>query len=216
MKKLDDKLKHAAKLYEKQFLREMIKAMRNSVSHSDLMKPSMAENIYREQLDQEYVEAWGDRGGVGFADMVYNELVEKFYPQLGGAHKPKPMRPINLSDRYQGISRSLSHPKENKHVFHVQMGESAQKSYLNLPWQGKLEKQFDLENGQKVAMFSHPFGLTSTFVFKGQLQPGLLDKSLTAGSPFAEMAGNSQSITWQVQSMDSHKAASVKENKGFR
>ena len=123
MKKLDGKLRQASQMYEKQFLRQMVKAMRNSVSHSALTKPGMAEGIYREQLDDKYVDNWVNRGGTGFGEMIYRELVDKFYPQLGN-NQPKPLRPVNLSDRYQGISRKLTHPNTQKQTFNIQLGLS--------------------------------------------------------------------------------------------
>ncbi|NQZ18831.1 MAG: hypothetical protein HRT44_06190 [Bdellovibrionales bacterium] len=55
-------------------------------------------------------------------------------------------------------------------------------------------------------MFSHPFGLKSTFVFQGQMNPGLLDKNLSAGENFALLSPETQSMTWQVEKTDSLKA----------
>lgn len=215
MQKLDKKLKQAANMYEKQFLRHMVRAMRKSVSHSQLTRPSMGEGIYREQLDEKYVDSWVQKGGVGFGDMIYNDLVEKFYPQLG-PQKAKQLRSINLSDRFQGVSRSLTAQAENKQTFNIQLApQNTTQSYLKLPWQGKLEKQFELNDGQKVAMFSHPFGLKSTFVFRGQLQPGLLNKTLMDGENFAQLSPDSQSMTWQVENADSRKDPSEGKNNSF-
>ncbi len=209
LQKLDQKLRKASQMYEEQFLRKMVKAMRNSVSHSELTKPSMAENIFREELDDKTVNNWVDRGGVGFGDMIYKDLVEKFYPMLGAKNGPKQVRPTNLSDRFQGISRSLTSKANKKQTFNIAMGpKQAGKSYLQLPWQGKLEKQFEMPDGQKVALFSHPFGLKSTFVFQGQLEPGLLNKSLSEGENFAQLSPESQNLTWQIEDANSRKDSS--------
>jgi flagellar protein FlgJ len=214
LQKLDSKLRQASQMYEKQFLREMVKAMRRSVDHSALTKPGMAENIYREQLDDQYVDDWVARGGTGFGDMVYQELVNKFYPQLG-PRKVKKLRPINLSDRFQGVSRQLTQSK-NKQSFNIQLAAQAKtQSYLQIPWQGKLEKEFTLENGQKVALFSHPFDLKSTFVFQGQLEPGLLNKTLAPGENFARVGPESQSLTWQIEKEDSRKGSPEGGKKPF-
>jgi peptidoglycan hydrolase FlgJ len=215
MQELDNKLKGAAELYEKQFLRQMVKAMRDSVSHSAMTKPGMAENIYREQLDEHYVDGWVEKGGTGFADMVYNELVTKYFPQLGD-NKPKHVRPVNLSDRYQGVSRSLTNPESKKHTFNINIGEQKNNSnYLKIPWKAKFEKEFQLSNGEKVAEFSHDNGLKSTFVFKGELKAGLLNKTLEQGENFALLGPESQSLTWQIQDVDSRKDSLGKENKSF-
>ncbi len=52
---MDGKLRDAAKMYEQHFLNEMVKAMRATV-HRDggFIQPNMAENIFSEQLDQQY------------------------------------------------------------------------------------------------------------------------------------------------------------------
>src|SRR4051812_7776266 len=73
------RLREAAKLYEEQFLGEMVKAMRKTVSESDFLKPGMGEKIYRDQLDQQYVENWADQGGIGLADLI----VEQFQSNQG-------------------------------------------------------------------------------------------------------------------------------------
>lgn len=79
----EKKLRDVAKMYEGQFLREMVKAMRGTVTDSGFIKENQAEKIFREQLDQEYTDKWVDRGGLGFQDIIYNQLVEKYGPQLG-------------------------------------------------------------------------------------------------------------------------------------
>ncbi|MCJ8278354.1 MAG: rod-binding protein, partial [Bdellovibrionales bacterium] len=101
MQKLDNKLKQAAQMYEKQFLRQMVKAMRNTVSHSEMTKPGMAENIFREQLDEKYVDGWMKTGGTGFSEVIYKDLVNKFFPQLQKSPK-KMARPKSITDRFKG------------------------------------------------------------------------------------------------------------------
>lgn len=203
-------------MYEEQFLRQMVAAMRKSVEHSKMTEPSFGERIYSEKLDDEYVKNWIDRGGTGFGDMVYKELVDKFFPQLSNEKRPEGIRPVNLSDRYRGMSRSTSSPQEKKHTFNIMLApQKNSESYLQVPWEGKLVKNFELASGEQVAMFEHPFGLESTFVFRGQVKPGLLNKSLTEGKNFAQLAPESQSLTWQIKDVDSRKGSSSKENSSF-
>ena len=71
----DQKIRDAAKMYEQYFLNEMMKSMRKTVDHSKLNEPTMAQKIYSEQLDTQYVEKWSDSGGVGLADIIYNKLL---------------------------------------------------------------------------------------------------------------------------------------------
>ena len=80
---VEAKFKEAGELYEKQFLRELVKAMRSSVQESSLVPKSQAEKIYQEQLDHQMVEAWGDRGGVGLGDMITDRLIQQYGQQAG-------------------------------------------------------------------------------------------------------------------------------------
>lgn len=100
--KLDKQLKKASQLYEKQFLKEMVKAMRGTVSHSKMTKPSMAEKIYKDQLDDQYVNEWVETGGTGFSKIIYDQMVERFYPQLKG-HVQNKIKSLGPKDQYRGM-----------------------------------------------------------------------------------------------------------------
>lgn len=77
---LEVQLRKASKMYEKQFLQEMMRAMRKTVEHSEFSKPSMAEKIYQDEMYEQYAEKWVDGGGNGLADQIYRELKEKILP----------------------------------------------------------------------------------------------------------------------------------------
>ena len=75
----------------------MVKAMRSTVHKDDGFLPTnMAENIFSEQLDQQYVEKWADKGGIGLADMIYNQMHERMFPQHNLAPPAGPL-PLNKS-----------------------------------------------------------------------------------------------------------------------
>lgn len=88
-KQAKKKIRGVAELYEKQFLRDMVKQMRSTVSFSDVSKPSFAEGYFSEQLDQEYVEKWGDGGGIGLGDMIYQQLISQYGPRMGISNQSK-------------------------------------------------------------------------------------------------------------------------------
>ena len=77
----DPRVMEAAKMYEVYFLNQMMKAMRSTVSFSDQSKPSMGESIYREQLDDQYVDSWANQGGIGLAEMIHDDLKGKVTAQ---------------------------------------------------------------------------------------------------------------------------------------
>ncbi len=100
----DKRVLDAAKMYEKYFLGQMMKAMRSTVHRSDLEKQSMGEGIYRDQLDDQYVDTWGERGGIGLADMIHDELIGKAEMMkmrrlAMKAAKGKVRTPMALTDR---------------------------------------------------------------------------------------------------------------------
>jgi flagellar protein FlgJ len=64
----------------------MVRAMRKTVPESDFMAPNMAEKIYREQMDDNFVDSWVDGGGVGLGDMIYDQLMQR-YPELKATDK---------------------------------------------------------------------------------------------------------------------------------
>lgn len=100
----DPRVMDAARMYEKYFLNQMVKAMRGTVSYSDLQKPTMGEEIYRDQLDDQYVNSWTESGGIGLADMIHDELMGKaeMAKQRQEAYRSsrgKKRVPMTLTDR---------------------------------------------------------------------------------------------------------------------
>jgi flagellar protein FlgJ len=100
----DARVMDAARMYEKYFLNQMVKAMRSTVKYSDLQKPTMGEEIYRDQLDDQYVDSWTNTGGIGLADMIHDELLgkaqmNKLRREAMRASKGKTRTPMALTDR---------------------------------------------------------------------------------------------------------------------
>lgn len=100
----DPRVMDAARMYEKYFLNQMVKAMRSTVKYSDLQKPTMGEEIYRDQLDDQYVDSWTNTGGIGLADMIHDELLgkaqmNKLRREAMKASKGKTRTPMALTDR---------------------------------------------------------------------------------------------------------------------
>ncbi len=116
----ESQLKNVAALYEKQFLREMVKQMRSTVSESSIIPTSFAEKYYREQLDHQYVEAWGDQGGIGLGKVIYDQLVSRYGEQLGikvPQNRPKGPIPLGQKElwdaRFESKDKSILFSKKN-------------------------------------------------------------------------------------------------------
>lgn len=90
---LDQQLQKAAKMYEQQFLQEMLNAMKKTVEHSGLTEPSMAEKIYQDELYTQYAEKWVESGGNGLANQIYKELKEKILPSQHSRYVSSPVPP---------------------------------------------------------------------------------------------------------------------------
>jgi len=181
-----------AKLYEKQFLREMVKAMRGTVSFSDATKPSMAENIYRDQLDEQYVESWGDNGGIGLSDLIYDQIMERYF-NGGDRERLRQQGPIALTDRdiarvSRVASSSAAAPVSALQAplrVEVKPSESGAPVRVQAPWNGEVVSNSRV--GDKTAVtLEHENGVRSTFIFDGVagggVEPGRkIDRSGTVG-----------------------------------
>ena len=160
----DKRILDAAKMYEKYFLGQMMKAMRSTVNKSELEKPSMGEGIYREQLDDQYVDSWGERGGIGLADMIHDELVGKaemmkLRRQALRASKGKTRTPMALTDRDVLKIRKLPSVKDadagrTVETVLVSLGKTTARpedgpESVRSPWAGVIES-VKSENGKVV------------------------------------------------------------------
>lgn len=93
----NEKVDQVAKMYERQFLSEMFKAMRSTVNETD--KPSMAQEIYQGQRDEQYLDAWSEQGGIGFSNIIYDQIMEKFFGQTPQGAQLKKQGMIPLTNR---------------------------------------------------------------------------------------------------------------------
>ena len=122
----EKQLRDVSALYEKQFLREMVKQMRASVGESEFMPAGFAEKYYREELDHQYVESWGDQGGIGLGKMIYDQLISKYGEMLGiKVPSNKAMGPLSLSQKDQWGARM--EPKDKSIVFTKKEGIASEK-----------------------------------------------------------------------------------------
>jgi peptidoglycan hydrolase FlgJ len=94
----DQKMHEVAADYEQHFLRELVKSMRTTVPKSDLIQESQTEKYFSEQIDEQNVKAWSQKGGVGLADIIYRQLIEKYGEGLGiKAREARPTGPLPVN-----------------------------------------------------------------------------------------------------------------------
>lgn len=212
----DKKLKDVSQMYEKQFLREMLKAMRGTVHESGLIKTSQAEQIFREQLDGEYVDKWGEKGGIGLADLIHQQLVDRYGAKLGlSAPIARPQGPIALGEKANFSGKpvpSAGAEAGNKTTFRfdrVAVGESELRppglgaglgaDGLKAPWSGLLLGSRQLGSDETLMELQHDNGLKSQLVFRGIAAPGLQGTPIQAGQTIGLLSPEANSFFWTLE-----------------
>ncbi|MEQ1875048.1 MAG: rod-binding protein [Bdellovibrionia bacterium] len=193
----DPRLLQAARMYEQQFLREMVRAMRGTVGESDLMPASMGEKIFREQLDDNYVEEWSNTGGVGFADLIYNHVMDRYQNMQMQRQVPRPKSPLSQ----QGGSFNFKvQDQGNRTKIQIQKPQTgaSNTSPQNLvaPWDSKVSLVGG--DGLKAYVLDHGDGLSSTIAFEGT--PVVSDgQQVKAGAKLATLNPASRELHWSIE-----------------
>ncbi len=168
----EDKLQEVADLYEKHFIREMMKQMRKTVQESGFIKQNNAEKIFRDQLDDQYADEWGKSGGIGLSGLIYDQLMDKFGEQFGLKEKiAKPIGPLplNVRSQYQGMNTSSASTKPDQSPeFKIQLQAEGQSPVdIQNPWAGVLLDKKFINMDQMQYRIKHDNGLESTIVARG-------------------------------------------------
>lgn len=208
---LDSKLRDAAKMYEGHFLNEMVKAMRSSVHHEDgLIKQNMGEKIFSEQLDQQYVQGWTNKGGVGLADLIYNQIKEKYYATAKkDFHQPKQALPIAPKRETHGIQSTDS--IQMKMLSPNEAGKGAQLNYrfeVNdpsgapfealSPMAGEIKEARVLGEGWNMVELDHGQGLSSELTFPGALTDLSAGTKVEAGRRLGLLDSSRPVLAWKL------------------
>ncbi len=191
----------AARLYERHFLREMVKAMRRTVPESEFMPTSMAERIFREELDENYVETWVEKGGIGLGDLIYDQLMDRF-PQLKTRIKsPESVNPPVLPQRNGAVQvRPLQSLGEKNAGFEFRF-ESSEPCAVRSPLQGHLTAIEHPEEGRLRLHMEHGDSLTSVLEFSGQSNGLEVGRSVGPTEPLgltSVFPGTSR-MTWSLR-----------------
>lgn len=202
-----------AKMYEKQFLREMVKAMRSTVSESELVPQSMGEKIYRGQMDEEYVEQWGNQGGVGLQDMIYDQIMNRYFNRPQSAKELGQQGPIQLSNR--DIAKAFrvegGRPQQTSVKVEVKSDPTKPQSaaQVQVPWDATLVTKTKLPDGKNAVVLDHGAGMRSTFIFDGV--PAALEAGakIPRGTSVGTLSPENNSFLWNMTDVGGAKAASA-------
>lgn len=67
-------LRQATQEFESIFIAQMMKEMRSTVPHSELLGSDSEQGMFREMLDQELSRRIAGTGGFGIGDLLYQQL----------------------------------------------------------------------------------------------------------------------------------------------
>lgn len=210
-KPVEQKLREAAESYEKMFLREMVKSMRSTVGESGLIKQNPMEKMFREELDAEHVGSWGSKGGVGMADLIYNNLIDRFGPQLG--LKPavaKPVGPIALDKTVESpIVARVPSARKDEMMLKLVPGDKKDTEILS-PWKGLLLDSKSLGDDLQYAEIQHDNGLTGRITWKGSAERLKVGQSVEPGEKLGLLSTEAQGVFWGLRE-DTQSPPSVPE-----
>ena len=205
-KPIEEKLRDVSQMYEKHFLGEMLKAMRSTVHEGGFIQSNQAEKIFKEQLDQEYVEKWGAQGGIGLADLIYKQMVDKYGVQFGMKEAvQKPQGPLPLSQKDQFTAKSFHQNRKTENLsFRFDktvnaVSEGNKPTEVSSPWDGVLLDKKTLLTGETLLEVDHDNGLKSQLVFKGvsgSLKPG---QKIQAGETVGLLSPEAKTFFWHTQ-----------------
>ena len=193
------KVDEVSKLYEKQFLREMVKAMRGT-SDMGYEKPSMGEKMYKEQLDNEYVEAWGDQGGVGLQNMIYDQLMERYFDSSSGMKSLKAGGMMKLTDKDVSHVRPMPTSQKSQMPLKIELKENhdGTPTHVQLPFDAKFLSQSKMLDGKTAVTLEHQGGFKSTFIFDGVFLSQPKNAELKQGTPIATLSPEIKYFFWNL------------------
>lgn len=207
-KDVDAQIQDASKMYEKHFLTEMVKAMRTTVTPTD--EPSMGQKIYAEQLDQQYVDKWSEKGGIGLSDIIYEQVKERFYPDKSAiGMKPIGPLPINKGgiqikvDETKPMGIPILNSKgevkpDLSYRYQIPTGPEGQDLRdVTAPWAGEVVQMFQHDDRQ-VLKVAHDQGLVSTINYVGTAVALNKGDVVEAGQKIGKLSPDTSELTWQI------------------
>ncbi len=191
---MDAQMRKVGDMYEGHFLNQMVKEMRGTVEHSELTKPGFAEEIFQGNLDDEYVQSWVGRGGIGLSDLIYKQLKEK----MAGYNTEKPAGPIPLENKENFKMHSLPQPADSKKKDFKIETTFNEMTPITAPWDGKIQNVVRTPDGQQAVWLEHNDGSKTSYLFSGRVNSTEIGKTIAKGEAFAALAPH-QSLYFAVQ-----------------
>lgn len=71
------KLRQTAQQFEAIFIQQIFKEMRNTIPEGGLIERGNADDMYSQMQDMEAAKIMAERGGIGLADLMLQELLKQ-------------------------------------------------------------------------------------------------------------------------------------------
>lgn len=197
----DAKLREVAQGFEEQFLKQIVKGMRSTVQEAGLIKTGMAGEIYRGDLDNEYVKNWLGKGGVGLADLIHQQLLARYGEQLGIRPPAEPLRgplPLREKDQLHQLKQITGQSSSSQPGLQLRMSRPAEANQLLAPWSGNVLGVQRLDDAFSLVRMGHEQGWESQLVFGGQPRPGLENQTVEGGSVIGDLSPGGKEIQWRI------------------
>lgn len=206
--KQDGQLRDAAKMYEGHFLNSMVKAMRTTVGQEDgLVKRNMAEKIFTEQLDQKTVDAWTDKGGVGIADLIYNQIKDRYFNTTKkDFSNPSRALPVEPRQEPHGLKapdsmqmKTMPSSKENELSYRFEVHDPSGAAFdAKAPYSGTVLESKPLADNWNSVKLDHGQGLTSELTFPGTRAEIARGQNVAAGQRLGGLDPGRPVLAWKL------------------
>jgi Rod binding domain-containing protein len=206
--KVDGQLREAAKMYEGYFLNEMVRAMRSTIPRDENspLKQSFAEKIFEGQLDQQYVENWSNKGGIGLADMIHQQISEK-YLATAGKKSFLPQGPLPIAPKKE----MLQVPADSIQMKAIKPGPEAKLEYrfevptptggtfeAQAPGKGTVSEARTIGEGWNLVKLDHGQGMSSEMTFPGKLAENVLNTEVEPGQKLGVLDSSRPVLAWKL------------------
>lgn len=171
----EEKFREVSDMYEKYFIKEMMKEMKNTVQESGFIKKNHAEKIFQDQLDDQYATQWGKAGGIGLSQLIFDQLMSRYGEQYGlkqRLEKPQGPLAVNEKSNYRGLVMPQLENKNETTIKISAADKSMEPQQVKSPWAGVLLDKKYLDMDQVAYRIKHDNGLESLIMTRGSSGTG--------------------------------------------
>lgn len=197
----ETKLKEVAELYEKEFMRQMVKAMRSTVGGGGLVKENQTEKLFTEELYNNYAEQMSERGDQTLRKHIYENLLQQFGAKLGINQENQIKGVMPLPESLQKMAKAQDYIIDHQTLMRkIDLSDNKSGEWqLTLPFSGQVT---NLHRGAQqefsILEITHSPNLQSQFRFLGESKVKLGDY-LKADDLIANLNPAGHSLIWQIK-----------------